>query len=219
MPLKDLLPLTVRMRIADLRGRGLYSHYADAHHCIFIHIPKAAGSSVALTLFGQPSRHIPWQDYARANPRKFAQYFKFTFVRNPWDRLVSTWAFLRKGGMNEQDRHWADTVLCHYPDFDSFVHGWLSPQSIQSWVHFRPQHTFFCDAHGQAQVDFVGRFERLEQDFAVVAERLGCSRPLARVNASERGDYRRYYTPEMRRIVAEVYARDIELLGYDRDGE
>lgn len=215
MSLKELLPLTLRMRVADWRGRGVYSHYADAHRCIFIHIPKAAGTSVALTLFGQPSRHVAWQEYARANPRKFAQYYKFTFVRNPWDRLVSTWAFLRQGGLNEQDRSWACEVLSPYPDFGSFVRGWLSPESVLTWVHLLPQHTFFCDDKGTPQVDFIGRFERLEQDFAVVAARIGCSEDLARINASERHHYTSYYTPETRDIVARVYARDIALLGYD----
>ena len=126
----------LRMRIADLRGRGVYSGYPNAHCCVFIHIPKAAGTSLTRTLFDSPSRHLHYTEYQRTNPRKFQQYFKFTFVRNPYDRLFSAYTFLKKGGLNELDRCWAEQNLTSFPDFESFVHGWVTPENIWSWVAF-----------------------------------------------------------------------------------
>jgi chondroitin 4-sulfotransferase 11 len=213
----ESLLLDFRARVAHLRGRGIYSHYADKHQCIFIHIPKAAGTSVALTLFGQGSRHLPWTEYHRANPGKFRRYFKFAFVRNPWDRLVSTYFFLQSGGLNEQDQAWSNRVLPAYQDFDSFVKGWLTPKNIKSWVHFRPQHEFICDQNGRNMMDFTGRLENMQEDFKVVAKRVGCTRELAKVNTGERGHYRDYYSNETRNIVANIYARDIALLDYAYD--
>ncbi len=214
MELSDLIPVTLRSRIADWRGRGVYSHYADAYQCIFIHVPKAAGSSIALTLFGQKSRHIPWFEYYRANPGKFRRYFKFSFVRNPWDRLVSTYFFLQRGGMNPQDAAWAAANLPAYPTFERFVLEWLDEDSIHTWVHFRPQHYFICNEAGAVQMDFVGHMENIETDFAYVAARLGCTRKLEKVNVGERQHYSCYYSDELREKVAHVYARDIELFGY-----
>jgi hypothetical protein len=50
--------------------------------------------------------------------------------------------------------------------------------NVWSWVHFKPQHHFVCDGTGKVKVDFVGRFESLERDFAYVADRMMCGREL-----------------------------------------
>jgi hypothetical protein len=206
----------LRMRIADLRGRGVYSGYPNAHRCVFIHIPKAAGTSLTKTLFAAPSRHLHYTEYQRTNPRKFQQYFKFTFVRNPFDRLYSAYTFLKKGGLNELDREWAQQNLASFPDFESFVHGWVSPENIQTWTHFKPQHHWICDASFNLKVDFVGRFERMDEDVAVVQARLGM--PVARlpkINVTIRPRTKEDpYTAEMRAIVGEVYRNDFELFSY-----
>lgn len=209
------MPLGLRVRIADLRGRGEYSHFADRYRCIFIHIPKTAGTSVALTLFGQGSRHVPWFRYQQANPKKYRKYFKFAFVRNPWDRLVSSYFYLKKGGMSEADVQWAEKNLARYGDFKSFVRDWVNEDNIYKWVHFLPQHHFICDKDGSVMVDFVGRMESMDRDFAYVADRLGCDKVLAKVNAGSHQQYASYYDEETRQIVRRVYSRDIELFGYD----
>jgi hypothetical protein len=203
-----------RMRLADLRGRGVYAGYPNAHRCIFVHIPKTAGSSITQALFGAPSRHVPYFVYQRANPIKFHRYFKFAFVRNPWDRLVSTYFFLREGGLNWQDRQWSERNLAGYGDFGSFVRGWLTPENAYSWIHFMPQSHFICNQAGDLMVDFVGRFERLTDDFDVVARRLGLAANLPLTNQSEHAPFAAYYDSETRDIVRLVYSRDIEAFGY-----
>lgn len=214
MELRSLVPMWLRYRLMEYRGRGIYSHFADEYQCIFIHIPKAAGTSVALTLFGQSSRHVPWFEYYQASPAKFESYFKFAFVRNPWDRLVSTYFFLKRGGIDPQDRIWAESNLAAYPTFESFVLGWLSPEAILTWVHFLPQHYFICDDSGKIMMDFVGRVENLEADYAMVAARLGCNRKLEKVNVGSQQHYSHYYTDASRELVGRVYAKDIALFGY-----
>lgn len=210
-------PMWLRYRLMDLRGRGEYSYYADRFKCIFIHVPKVAGTSIAQTLFGQGSRHVPYYEYKVANGWKFRRYFKFAFVRNPWDRLVSAFFFLRKGGLSEPDRLWSMNNLAAFDDFESFVMGWLSRESVQAWVHFKPQHYWICDREQTVMVDFVGRYESIGSDFKLVADRLGCSRSLPLVNQSNHRHYSAYYSPEMRRKVAAVYREDVETFKYSFD--
>src|SRR5690242_14850320 len=163
---------TLRMRVADYRGRGLYQGDPNRLRCIFVHVPKTAGTSIARALLGSHTGHVPYFEYERANPRKFRSYFKFAFVRNPWDRLVSAYFFLQNGGLNEVDRAWAAQHLAAYPTFDMFVRQGLGIDSIMRFPHFRPQSYYVADRRGKVMVDFLGRYENLVSDFAEVAGRL-----------------------------------------------
>jgi chondroitin 4-sulfotransferase 11 len=208
--------LTLRERIADLRGRGIYQGWPNAHRAIFIHIPKTAGSSVTHSLLGGPrgNLHAPYSEYERINPRKFREFFKFTFVRNPWDRLVSTYIFLRDFDSDPRTRSWYKREVDPFPDFSSFVRGWLSEANARSSLHFRPQHTFICDADLRLRVDFVGRVETITEDFCIICERLGVAAELQRINESNHRPYTEYYTEELRERVAAVYSDDIAMFGY-----
>jgi len=206
-----------RARIADLRGRGVYAAHANDHGCIFIHIPKTGGSSVAQILFGKESRHISWDEYYIANPVKFRRLYKFAFVRNPWDRLVSTYFFLKNGGLNYLDRDWADRNLSGYPDFASFVRGWVSDVNINSWVHFRPQWQFVARETGELMVDYVGRFEKIDESFQDVARALNIKAELPMTNKGSHRHFTDYYDDETKEIVRKVYIRDIELFDYRFD--
>ncbi|HVZ51734.1 MAG TPA: sulfotransferase family 2 domain-containing protein, partial [Pseudolabrys sp.] len=211
----DLSLLQIRRRIADFRGRGVYQGYPNEHRCIFIHIPKTAGSAIVESLFGAPSRHVPYTEYEKANPRKFREYFKFCFVRNPWDRLVSSYFYLRKGGAGGQDKVWADRHMPQYADFADFVRRWVNEDNIRTWVHFQPQHSFVCDESLRTRMDFIGRVETIEADFDHVRRRLDIDATLKFTNSSGHRHYGEYYTDELRERVASVYADDIAIFGYE----
>ncbi|HTL74630.1 MAG TPA: sulfotransferase family 2 domain-containing protein, partial [bacterium] len=78
----------------------------DQHRCIFVHVPKCAGISLVKSLFGDfDCGHTNLRRYQiMFAPAEFNGYFKFTIVRNPFDRVVSAFLFLKKGGVNEKDR-------------------------------------------------------------------------------------------------------------------
>ncbi len=191
----------------------------DRLHCIFVHVTKAAGTAVAKTLFGElPYHYTAWQYRVIYGRRTFRRYFKFAFVRNPWDRLHSAYSFLASGGWNESDARWYEENLGHLSDFNSFVMDWLAPDRLHAHVHFWPQRDFLCDHRGRLLVDFLGHFETLHADFDHVARELGLTRSLARENASGKRDYRGVYTLEAREKVARLYAFDIRQFGYDFDG-
>lgn len=188
----------------------------DDLQCIFVHIPKCAGRSVAESLFGNyGGGHANLERYSRVfAPSDFLRYFKFTIVRNPWDRLYSAWRFLKSGGLNRKDREWAAQNLSPYPDFESFVGKWLSPDSLHEYMHFYPQSDFLRVNGKHFPIDFVGRFENLEEDFQFICRKLSIESSLQLLNRSSPVDYREAYTDEMREVVADVYVEDIDTFSY-----
>ena len=137
-----------------------YQPFVDTES-IFVHVPKTAGVSVAKALFGNMAGgHANLSKYHQVfGDKMFRRYFKFTFIRNPWDRLFSAYSYLKKGGLTEMDRRWAEENLAKFASFDEFVREWVNPQNILTFLHFVPQ-VFFLNLHGARSVgvDFVGFF-------------------------------------------------------------
>jgi Sulfotransferase family len=199
------------------------------YNCIFIHIPKVAGQSVEqffLHLAGLtwktrasfllrrnldpalgPRRlaHLTASEYVSCGHLTqvaFNSFYKFSFVRNPWDRIVSEYAYRR-----------------HYRKFDfkTFLFKRLpSPGSSDSYRHILPQHCFLYDENEQLLVDFIGRFENLQSDFEVICGDLGINsaRLPHRNKAISRKHYSKYYDSESKEYVAELYKKDIKLFSY-----
>lgn len=194
----------------------------DRHRCIFFHIPKTAGISVARALFGdRGAGHLDVEEAKLLfGGWAFRRYFKFAFVRNPYDRLVSAYTYLRSGAIGGRMSPWIQRHILPFPTFPEFVRDGLSRTAVATDLHFRPQHTFICDRRLRPQVDFLGRFERLEEDFSVVAERLGLPAELPRRNVSRRReDFRSYYDEATRDRARHFYRVDLELFGYEFEPE
>jgi Sulfotransferase family len=200
----------------DISPAGYTLGSFDRHRCIFVHIPKCAGVSVSQGLFGnRGAGHYPVTTLRQVfGPALFDSYFKFAFVRNPWDRLLSAYEFLRCGGFHAGDARWAQQNLAQYRDFGEFVRRWVTPANVTSWIHFQPQTDFLCLPDGRTGVDFIGRYENLEADFQRVCERLGISASLPSLNTGPDRDYREAYDSETRGIVDAVYRQDIVGLDY-----
>jgi hypothetical protein len=188
----------------------------DQYRCLFVHIPKCAGVSVCRSLFGNlGAGHYPVATLRQVfGEELFNSYFKFSFVRNPWDRLLSAYEFLKRGGFHAGDARWAGQHLAGYRDFGEFVRAWVTPANVASWVHFRPQTDFLYLPEGRSGVDFIGRYENLAVDFQRICARLGIEAELQLLNTAPVRDYRDAYDSESRRIVDRVYRRDIVDLDY-----
>jgi hypothetical protein len=132
----------------------------------------------------------------------FDTFFKFGFVRNPFDRFVSYCSFItRQKGQFDRD---PKSVMRHFlanPPWDHIL--------------FQLQHLFVTD-EGRLLTDYIGRVERMQESYDEIARRIGIPTvPLARVNSSRRHDYRDYYDQELIDGVAKLYAPDLELFGYE----
>jgi len=202
-----------------IAGSRLYPASFDCYRCIFVRIPQCGGSSVAQGLFGLDTQgQIPAYWYQLNSPERFEEYFKFAFVRNPWDRLVSVYRYLHDSRGDGRYPEWAAFVQ-GFGSFEAFVSRWLWPENVERCVLFLPQHRFLLDRFGMPCLDYLGRFETLAEDFVRVAACLSVRARLPQSNrAPERREYADYYDAESRERVAEVYARDIEWFGYRFDG-
>jgi hypothetical protein len=186
--------------------------------CLFIHVPKCAGSSVCAALFdGWSPGHVPLYWYEQQFPKQFAGSFKFAFVRDPLERAYSAYAFLRGNDLSLRDQA-AQKLVRQYRDFDDFAGRWLHPETIHRQLHFAAQTDFLTDSFGHLALDFIGYQEHLERDFRLVCEQLGYSALLPRVNSTQQRNtmpVRDFCSTRTRRLVRRVYQRDYEMLGYD----
>lgn len=160
------------------------------------------------------------QDYL-----KFPNYFKFTFVRNPWDRILSCYLNKIMKDPNFEDKNYAHGIARFLQPYRVF-HGGMSFKDFVKAIskiddkisnpHFRSQYYMLIDDQDKIIVDYVGKFESLSEDFKKVAARCGLpSSELPHINKTEnRKNYTEYYDEETIRLVAERYKKDIELFGY-----
>lgn len=136
-------------------------------------------------------------------PEEWQSFFKFAFVRNPFDRFISYCAFMtRADGHFERE---PQKVMRHFIANPPWAH-----------ILFQPQHSFIAGEDGQLLTDQVGRVEEIQQSYDEIAGRIGIpTATLDRVNSSKRRDYREYYDPALIDGVAKLYARDLNLFGYE----
>jgi len=202
---------------------------------IFVRIQKTAGGSIKSALSGQCRFKNPFHQHIldmleEAKPNK--NYFKFCFVRNPWDRTVSRYFYNRKNSYKAENKE----RLKRYRNstFEEFVlnkndkfarHGYIRNSCKISCKHlikmmakqfpYDNQLDWITDENGKILVDFIGQFETLRRDFKMVCRRIGIRDALLpHKNKTNHKHYTKYYNDETRRIIAEKFHKDIEYFGY-----
>jgi len=188
----------------------------ERHRCVFIHVPKTAGTSLSISLgwiaedsetYGSHDHRTVAEYRAAMNPEAFQSYFKFAFVRNPWDRAVSWYKNLVEDPF-QSARFGIGAGACTFAEYIS--------EHSNSWT-LRPQLDWLRDESGTLTVDFVGRYERLQADYAFVRARLGLTPESLpqRAGAEDTTAYRHFYTPETKKRIIQLFGEDIEMFGYE----
>jgi len=209
------------------------------HKFIFIHIPKCGGTSVELALLknegidlknyekddldflneeqkqkfrigydykGITTQHRKIDEYKSDNEKK---YFTFTFVRNPWERLVSEFFYIKK---NKGCK--CENFNMRYQSFKEFI---INGGMQCAWnAHNSQQIDFVLNSNKGKLTNFVGRCEDMQYDFDYVCGKIGIPKiKLPHRNPTKHKHYTEYYDDETKKIVAEKYAKDIEYFGYE----
>lgn len=216
---------TEQRNLSRFRAKNLQKF--DHTKSIFVHIPKTAGMSLRQSIYASHlGYHTSLLSYFRAYPTDlYLNYFKFAFVRNPWDRLYSAYRYLSGKSCTEYDqKYWASTF--GGISFPAFVLESVKNRGLPTYIHFNSQHSFLATSRFSRLsspilgVNFLGLYENLADDYSIIAERLNLNSSLEKVNSSRGCDKRAYfdaYTPEMATVVSGVYKQDIDLFGYSFD--
>jgi hypothetical protein len=185
---------------------------------VFIHIPKTGGASIRHGFF-RGNVEGPVQGYV---PSEWQPLFKFAFVRDPYDRVISAWRMFAAGMQNSVWQHPPNKSGISLKRFLQIAtderipfngHRDTTEEKIRH--HAIPQtHPFNC----LFAADFVGRFENLQPDFEQICRQLSIpSTELPHWNRTERiEDYQQYFDDEILAIIARFYAQDFETLGYPK---
>jgi chondroitin 4-sulfotransferase 11 len=192
---------------------------------IFVHIQRTGGNAVRsaldLSIYDARKHFLARELREIYGKQAWDSCFKFAFVRNPWDRLVSWWSLIDNAReytdpANPPNKFF-DYVLKRAHSFEDFITR-CTDEVIDSDGRkhiFRNQIDYLVDENGTIIVDYIGRFERLQECFDEVSRRIGrAPSKLPRLNASQHAAYTEYYTSAMAEAIGKLYARDIEAFGY-----
>lgn len=226
-----LLPMSLRAKLVRVYKRIQRVGQGDV---LFVWIPKTAGSSIydilaqngclklqsieevrgfgnrGFVTFGHMS--IPDLLAKALIEEKYAHNaFKFCFVRNPWERLVSLFFYLKKSRyLVQPNDSFADFCLRIQRE-DIAPVGLYNSKGLSQC---NPQTDWIFDKNGTIFVDYIGRYENLDADVEEICRIIGVKGSLPHINKSSHGDYKLYYDDKTKKIVEQVYEKDIELLKY-----
>lgn len=202
---------------------------SHAHRCIFVHIPKTGGTSIEDLIWPGPrTTDDLWMGFVDRYHNKyqtgglqhllasqirqevgagiFSRYYKFSIVRNPWDRAVSQFVFMDTRddlrdflGMKQGDglKKYAELI------------------SKKRHVQWEPQVNFVRDADGEPLLDYIGRYETFSASVFNALSAIGIkANAIPHRKKGQRGPYQGYYDAESREMIGTLYAADIEAFGY-----
>lgn len=214
------------------------------YNFLFVHIAKTGGTSVRSALnklrWKDPMYYLMWPCHRLSGvtghklatrfprhahiiaakemlPAEFYNgLFKFAFVRNPWDLQVSSFHHIQR----ERPQY-----MNGITDFNEFMRWKFNPERPYQYhidTSLSLQSDYLVDLHGVKQVDFLGHYESLHEDFSKVCNRLGIPAidlPHKRKADDRKKDFRKYYDDDVAELVAAHFKTDIEMLGYRFDAD
>lgn len=195
------------------------------HKLLFIHIPKTGGTSIE-TALKLKHNHMDHEFYKKTL-KNYTDFFVFTVVRNPFDRVVSDYKWvtntiyptpaieLKNMFIGKSFRYFVDTYYSlEFKDVQQF--------RDKNW--FKEHHLTHCRSQSDilkpvCEIDYIIKFENLQRDFDNLCSKTGITQQqLPHANKTDHKHYTEYYDDETCEIVAEKYAQDIEYFNYTFGG-
>lgn len=205
--------------------------YSKKYNCLFIHIPKTAGTSI-YKVFHENNIHDRSDDYhitiatfkakLGLKEKQWKSCFKFAFVRNPWDRMVSLYEWsLRKTARHQMEYRFASKC-------DNFI-DWIKrgigsnrkiinnadPLFRNSKRHLEHKSLPYIMCMGKIDVDFIGRFENLRNDWHHISNIVGWNFELGHEKKTKYKPYKEYYDEAAFEIVKNHFQDEIDFFGYE----
>ena len=199
---------------------------------LFTHIPKTAGTSIRSMLCDLTDLPKPYSELdnrkhqgvseLRESIDNIDEYYKFAFVRNPYERMLSFWSYYRQGENGGKFNHVPKSKVREAAKelgFDKWITflktkrftnmGSHPPKRLPMWR--KPQVDFLCE-----DISFVGRYENLDEDWRTLCDNLNLNyKPLNHFNKSSHTDYKDYYSVESYNTISWWFKRDLDELEYE----
>jgi len=191
---------------------------SEGHKYIFIHVPKTGGTPIykhLVTHFKGSHKQVHLKASSicrRMGTGAYKEFFKFTFIRNPFSRMVSWYNWIL------QESFWKKEII-HPGTFEDFIKNYVQvysdqPLALQSYS-FRENQVDFITTSKGIKPDYIGRFENLENEWKRICEILKFKYIKLDVYKKQNyGDYKDYYNDELIKIMNKRFKKDLDYFGY-----
>ena len=195
-------------------GVAVFPEVVKRSTILFIHIPKAAGTSICMALYGMPTLgHQKIRDWHSWFPRSSRRITTFSVMRDPVERFVSAFHFLKKGGITPEDEVFGKEVLGSFRDPDELAEAMRKEEfqkRIVSQIHFIPQVEFLMDNEGGISIDHLLPMERMDLVEGYLSRALDREVTIPRLNNSESKELASL-EPKNQAFIRDLYSDDCTL--------
>ena len=188
-----------------------FENFYRSQKVLYIHIPKTGGTSISKAIYDKEDHHFSARELAFFYPREFKEYYKFSMVRHPFDRIVSMYKYIRKYPQLETFQQ------LDIPDtFRDFVMDFLRPKVIKYQYFFWSQKAYLCNHLGSiGQINFIGRYENFDESLHYIKSVVNTDKFIPWENkSSTQVLFDQGLEKELRRKVYELYRSDYHLFDY-----
>ena len=193
--------------IKRILGHDIYQPIRKMRYkrVVFIHIPKTGGTSVS-DIIGPLEHRTAKEIQEIIGEKRWRDVYKFAFVRNPWDLVYSHYKFKVK--QNHQDlgtnpiefNHWVEKVYGEQPD-NFYRHNDKMYRQQMDWL---------TDNNEKLNIDFIGRFENITEDFEKVSYIIGANSSIRHLNKTETKHYKEAYNQKSKELINKAFSKDID---------
>jgi chondroitin 4-sulfotransferase 11 len=182
----------------------------EEYKFIRIHIKKTGGRSLWAIFPQADDSHAPWREYHSLLRDNIKNYFVWTIVRNPWERLLSHFFYQK-----------IEVGNVHTDDFVRFVEDIYMPYKFKIGPYYNyetgPQLDYLTDESGELAVDYIAYLPNISNDFEKIKKRLRFPAEwnYPHCGSNKHEDYRSYYNKLTVKYVYDMYEKEIEFFGFD----